>query len=154
MPCPGSFCNTITTKNEPEVHMDKKSELLYDKDSWRPTYYKSRKWYMWKSTLSDRTCDICKKKHGKVLPRNVSQKERPPVHLHCKCRLVMLLTVLIGTIDTNYGKWCRGLLCTTRRVAYSLFDKEAGRGSWLDTKRRRFGSSSTWRCDWRRYLPK
>ncbi len=40
--------------------MDKGSEALYDKTRWEPTYYKSRKWYEWKSLLTDRTCDTCK----------------------------------------------------------------------------------------------
>lgn len=78
--------------------MDKETEALYDKEREGPTYYKSRKWYMWKSLLNDRTCDICRKLHGKVLPRNAPQKDRPPVHPHCKCRLVMILTVLVGTM--------------------------------------------------------
>lgn len=78
--------------------MDKESEVLYDGNGRKPTCYKSRKWYMWKSLLSDTTCDICRKLHGKILPRNASRKERPPVHLYCKCRLVMLLTVLVGTM--------------------------------------------------------
>lgn len=78
--------------------MDKETEALYDKEGREPTFYKSRKWYMWKSLLSDKTCDICRKLHGKVLPRNAPQTERPPVHPNCKCRLVMLLTVLVGTV--------------------------------------------------------
>ena len=92
--------------------MDKESEVSYDKKGWNPTYYKSRKWYTWKSLLDDRTCDTYKKLHGKVVSRNAPQKERPPVHLYCKCRLVMLLTVLVGTmtramesgVDAYYAK--------------------------------------------------
>lgn len=69
-----------------------------NKENWKPTYYKSRKWYMWKSLLSDRTCDICRARNGKIMPHNISQIERPPVHLYCKCRLVMLPAVLVGTM--------------------------------------------------------
>lgn len=81
--------------------MDKKSELLYDEGKWTPTYYKSRRWYMWKSVLNDRTCDVCRKKHGKIMPRDVPWGERPPVHPHCKCILTMLRTVLIGTMTRS-----------------------------------------------------
>ncbi len=83
--------------------MDKGSEALYDKARWEPTYYKSRKWYGWKSLLTDRTCDTCKKLHGKVMSRNVSREEKPPVHLYCKCRLVMLRAVLVGTMTRAMG---------------------------------------------------
>lgn len=78
--------------------MDKKSEALYDEERWEPTCYKSRKWYMWESALSDRTCKPCKERHGKVISRTAPQEERPPAHPNCRCRLVMLLTVLIGTM--------------------------------------------------------
>lgn len=76
---------------------------MYDKGGRNPTCYKSRKWYMWKSLLNDKTCDICRKLHGKVVPRNAPQKDRPPVHPNCKCRLVMLLTVLVGTMTRAMG---------------------------------------------------
>lgn len=69
-----------------------------EKENGNPTYYKSRKWYMWKSILTDRTCKLCEERHGKVVPRNAPRTERPPVHPNCKCRLVMLLSVLVGTV--------------------------------------------------------
>ena len=50
-----------------------------DQENQKPTYYKSRKWYMWKSLLSDRTCDLCRQRHGKVLPAMSRKKsDRQP----------------------------------------------------------------------------
>ncbi len=115
--------------------MDKGSEALYDKTRWEPTYYKSRKWYGWKSLLTDRTCDTCKELHGKVMSRDVSREERPPVHLHCKCRLVMLRAVLVGTmtramengVDVYYAQ--HGEL-----PSHYLTKKQAGSHGWTSKR--------------------
>ena len=61
----------------------------------------SSKWKMWKTTFDLKTCLTCPINHGKIYEVNEIINPIPPVHPNCRCMIVKLRAVLVGTA-TNH----------------------------------------------------
>jgi len=61
----------------------------------------STKWTMWKSVLDLKTCLSCRMNHGKIYDINEIIFPEPPLHLHCRCAIERIKTLLAGRATTK-----------------------------------------------------
>lgn len=54
-------------------------------------------WFNWMSVLIPTTCMDCAKKHGSIYCIDDVTVTKPPLHFYCKCQLVAMRTVRVGT---------------------------------------------------------
>lgn len=64
--------------------------------------YESRKWRIWKTTITPGTCHYCASMHGRIFALGDWNVPAPPVHEHCGCALEAMIAIAAGTA-TNAG---------------------------------------------------
>lgn len=48
---------------------------------------KSRNWKHWFALLDLKTCEECRKMHGKIYAANDKIRKKPPLHMYCRCEI-------------------------------------------------------------------
>ncbi len=56
----------------------------------------SEKWKNWLAHIDEKTCILCKEKHGKIYAVEEKVKPSPPLHLFCRCRIEKLKSLFAG----------------------------------------------------------
>ncbi len=69
-------------------------------NSWRNMYNTgktSTKWKHWISQIDLKTCESCRKMHGKIYSVGATALPSPPLHLFCRCAIKLMKAMTAGT---------------------------------------------------------
>lgn len=68
-----------------------------NEESFNPKISKSKHYKHWISKPDDRRCFTCKENHGKIFYIKEEPEPKPPVHLFCRCKIVVMNSIKSGT---------------------------------------------------------
>lgn len=79
-----------------------KKDIHSTKKNTRVTY-ESKKWLIWRATVTLTTCEYCASMNGHILARSDPRIESIPVHPNCRCYVEAVIAIMAGTA-TSDGK--------------------------------------------------
>ncbi len=68
---------------------------------WQPQYTESKKYKNWIAELDLKTCLECRRLHGKIFLIDEKSEKEPPLHLNCRCSILIMKSVKAGTATIN-----------------------------------------------------
>lgn len=63
--------------------------------------YQSKKWVIWRATVTLTTCEYCATMNGHILARNDSRIGGIPVHPNCRCYAEAVIAIVAGTATSD-----------------------------------------------------
>lgn len=63
--------------------------------------YESKKWQIWRATVTLTTCEYCASMNGHILAKNDPRIVGIPVHPNCRCYVEAVIAILAGTATSD-----------------------------------------------------
>ena len=95
----------------------------------------SKNYKHWISVEDDRRCAACEEKHGKIYAIDEIPNPKPPLHIHCKCVIIAMNTVVAGEATSkgkNGADWW--LITYNKLPPYYISEGEARKLGWKSRK--------------------
>lgn len=95
----------------------------------------SSKWKAWNAELDERTCTPCRTRDGKIYRIDEDVTPEPPLHIHCRCVIDFLKTVLVGCATVNGKQGADWFLKYYNRLpGYYISKSDAYAAGWRAAK--------------------
>ena len=63
--------------------------------------YESKKWRIWRATVTLTTCEYCASMNGHILAKNDPRIDGIPVHPNCRCYVEVVIAIAAGTATAD-----------------------------------------------------
>lgn len=63
--------------------------------------YESKKWQIWRATVTLTTCEYCASMNGHILAKNDPRIAGIPVHPNCRCYVEAVIAIVAGTATSD-----------------------------------------------------